>query len=115
VAAAAGTALVAIVVAGVVLFGSPAADGRGSATPTPTRAASTDAEPSLAPGTVRVPNTVGMSEAEAQAAAQEAGLAWRIEWRIVPGREPGIYAQDPEAGEVVREGSAFVMQAYRDR
>ena len=64
---------------------------------------------------VRVPDTIGMSEAEGQAAAQAAGLAWRIEWRIVSGRRPGIYAQDPEPGSVVREGSAFVMQAYRDR
>ena len=64
---------------------------------------------------VRVPDTIGMSEAEAQAAAQSAGLAWRIEWRIVPGRQPGIYAQEPEPGSVVREGSGFVMQAYRDR
>ena len=77
--------------------------------------ASVDARPSLAPGNVRVPDTIGMSEAEAQAAAQAAGLAWRIEWRIVPGREPGIYAQEPKPGAVVREGSAFVMQAYRDR
>jgi beta-lactam-binding protein with PASTA domain len=64
---------------------------------------------------VRVPNTVGMSEAEAEAAARAAGLAWRIEWRVVPGQTPGIYAQDPAPGTVVREGSPFVMQAYRSR
>lgn len=115
VAATAAVAMVAAVVLGVVLLGSPPADGRSSATPTPAPSASTDARPSLAPGMVRVPDTIGMSEAEAQAAAQSAGLAWRIEWRIVPGRQPGIYAQEPEPGSVVREGSGFVMQAYRDR
>jgi hypothetical protein len=111
----AGVATVAAVVLGVVLLGSPRDDERGSATPTPVPSPSADAEPSLAPGMVRVPDAIGMSEAEAQAAAQAAGLAWRIEWRIVPGREPGVYAQEPEAGAVVREGSAFVMQAYRER
>ncbi|HEY7332017.1 MAG TPA: serine/threonine-protein kinase [Candidatus Limnocylindria bacterium] len=114
-AVSAGVATVAAVVLGVVLLGSPQADGRGTATPTPMPSTSADAGPSLAPGMVRVPRTIGMSEAEAQAAAQAAGLAWRIEWRIVPGREPGIYAQEPEPGSVVREGSAFVMQAYRER
>lgn len=116
VAVIAGVALVAAVVVGVVALGPPQADGRGaSATATPSPSASAEAERTLAPGMARVPDTIGMSEAEAQAAAQAAGLAWRIEWRIVPGRQPGIYAQDPEPGSVVREGSAFVMQAYRDR
>jgi serine/threonine-protein kinase len=102
-------------VLGVVLLGSPDAEGRNTASPTPMRSPSAEGEPTLAPGMVRVPNTIGMSEAEAQAAAQAAGLAWRLEWRVVPGREPGVYAQDPEPGAVVRDGSPFVMQAYRDR
>jgi beta-lactam-binding protein with PASTA domain len=64
---------------------------------------------------VRVPDTIGMTEAQAEAAARAAGLAWRIEWRVVPGQTPGIYAQDPEPGTVVRQGARFVMQAYRSR
>jgi serine/threonine-protein kinase len=111
----AGVAMVAAVLLGALLLGSPQAGGRSSATARPSPSASADAQPSLAPGMVRVPATIGMSEAEAQAAAEAAGLAWRIEWQIVTGREPGIHAQDPEAGAVVRAGSAFVMQAYRDR
>ena len=113
--AAAAAAAVAAVVLGVVLLGSQPAGGRGAASPTPRATASARGDPTLAPGTVAVPDTIGMSEAEAQAAAQAAGLAWRLEWRVVPGREPGVYAQDPEPGAIVREGSPFVMQAYRDR
>ena len=113
--AGAAVAAVAAAVLGIALLGFQPADGRGAASPTPTAQASAGGEPTLAPGMVRVPNTIGMSEADAQAAAQAAELAWRIEWRVVPGREPGIHAQDPEPGAVVRDGSPFVMQAYRDR
>jgi serine/threonine-protein kinase len=102
-----------LVIAGALLMGS-GGNERGRPVSTP-EATATPAEETLAPGTVRVPNTVGMSEAEAEAAARAAGLAWRIEWRVVPGQTPGIYAQDPAPGTVVREGSPFVMQAYRSR
>jgi hypothetical protein len=106
-------AAVPLLIAGVLLLGS-GGNGRGTPGSTPTSSA-TPAEETLAPGTVRVPNTIGMSEAEAEAAARAVGLAWRIEWRVVPGQTPGIYAQDPAPGTVVREGSPFVMQAYRSR
>ncbi|HEX6127477.1 MAG TPA: protein kinase [Candidatus Limnocylindria bacterium] len=102
-----------LVIAGALLLG-PGSDG-GGAPGASSSTTGTPAEETLAPGTVRVPNTIGMSEAEAEAAARAAGLAWRIEWRVVPGQTPGIYAQDPAAGTVVAEGSRFVMQAYRSR
>jgi serine/threonine-protein kinase len=114
-AGAAAAVLVPAVVLGVVLVGSPEVDGRGSASPTAGATVTPRGEPTIAPGTVRVPDTIGMTELEAQAAAQAAGLAWRIEWRIEPGREPGVYAQDPRPGTVVRAGSSLVMQAYRER
>jgi eukaryotic-like serine/threonine-protein kinase len=116
IAAAAAAVLVPALVLGIVVLGSPGDDGRGatSASPTPTESANPD-ESTLAPGMVRVPNTIGMTEAEGQAAAQQAGLAWRLEWRVVPGQDPGIYDQDPEPGSVVREGSDFLMLAYRSR
>jgi serine/threonine-protein kinase len=104
---------VPVVMAGVLLLGSPDADAR--ATPDPTARDTAGQTPTLAPGTVRVPDTIGMSEAEAQAAAQEAGLEWRIEWRVVPGRTPGVYDQEPAPGSMVRRGSPFVMLAYRTR
>lgn len=111
-------ALVAVpgLVLAIVLLGTPPADGRGDASPTATtRATEASAAPTIPAGMVRVPNTIGMTEAEAQAAAEAAGLAWRIEWRRVPGRPPGIYRQDPEPGALVAPGSPFVMQAYRQR
>jgi beta-lactam-binding protein with PASTA domain len=64
---------------------------------------------------VLVPNTIGLSEAEAEAAARAAGLNWRIEWRVVAGETPGVYDQEPAAGTPVQPGSRFVMYAYRSR
>lgn len=71
------------------------------------------ATPSLAPGTVVVPNMIGLTEEQAEAAAEAAGLDWRINWREVAGETPGIYDQEPQAGDVVRAGSRIVMYAYR--
>jgi serine/threonine-protein kinase len=71
--------------------------------------------PTPPPGTVLVPNTIGLSEAEAEAAARAAGLNWRIEWRVVAGETPGVYDQEPAAGTPVQPGSRFVMYAYRSR
>jgi beta-lactam-binding protein with PASTA domain len=62
---------------------------------------------------VRVPNTIGMSEAEAEAAARAAGLRWRIEWTERAGVTPGIYDQEPPPGMVVDAGSRFIMYAWR--
>ena len=81
--------------------------GSSSATP------STGSSPSLAPGTVLVPDTIGMSEAEAEAAAKAAGLRWTINWREQAGETPGIYDQEPPAGTPVDAGSRFTMYAWR--
>lgn len=106
----AAIAVPALVVA-VVMLGSRGGGPR--ATPDPEAGDTPRQTPTLAAGSVRVPNTIGLSEAEAQAVAQEAGLAWRIEWRVVPGQEPGVYDQQPEPGTVVERGARFVMFAYR--
>jgi len=91
-----------------------AAASAPSPTPTPTLspAASNGAGPA---GTVAVPATVGLSEAQGEAAANQAGLNWRLEWQVAPAKSPGIYAQEPAAGTAVQSGSAFVMYAYRAR
>lgn len=105
-------ALPALLVAAIVLTPD---DSDGAAQPSPTPQPTVQATPTPMPGTVRVPDTIGMSEQEAEAAAREAGLAWRIEWRVVPGQTPGIYDQEPAPGQVVEAGSRFVMYAYRSR
>jgi serine/threonine-protein kinase len=107
--------LVAAIVAGAgILLG-----GRNSATPTvaaddpsPTPVA-TPAEADN--GLVEIPDTIGMSEAQAEATAREAGLNWRIEWQVDPAQEPGIYDQQPAPGRRVQQGSRFTMYAYRNR
>jgi serine/threonine-protein kinase len=81
--------------------------GDKSATPTPV------ATPTLAPGKVRVPDTIGMSEGEAEQAARGSGLRWQIRWQEVAGKEPGIYDQQPKGGTVVDRGSQLTMYAYR--
>jgi serine/threonine-protein kinase len=86
----------------------PELGGRGNAA-TPTASAS----PSLPPGKVRIPDTIGMSEKDAEAAARQAGLHWEIRWREVAGETPGIYDQQPAAGTVVDAGAQFTMYAYR--
>ncbi|HSM38010.1 MAG TPA: PASTA domain-containing protein, partial [Candidatus Limnocylindrales bacterium] len=97
--------LAVLIVLGSGLRGSSGGPGGGTPVPSPT----------LQVGMVRVPSTIGLSEADAEAAAREAGLNWRIEWRIVAGQQPGIYDQEPAAGQVVEAGSRFVMYAYRNR
>jgi len=106
-AAAIPVLLVALLIYGPGRSG-PGASDRGSD-------ATAIASPTLPPGSVRVPETIGLSEAQAEAAARAAGLNWRIEWRIVPGQDPGIYDQEPAAGTLVEAGSRFVMYAYRSR
>lgn len=71
----------------------------------PTKAAAT--------GNVEVPDTIGMSEAEAEQAARASGLTWRLEWRVDPSKPAGVYDQQPAAGTMVADGARFVMYAYR--
>jgi serine/threonine-protein kinase len=87
-------------------FGGGGGGGSG-ATPSVTAA------PTLPAGKVRVPNTIGMSEKDAEAAARQAGLQWEIRWRQVANETPGIYDQQPPAGSVVDAGARFTMYAYR--
>ena len=109
-------ALAVVVLAAVVLLGPGllARDGSatpdGGGTPTPTGAPAT---PTLPPGRVRVPDTIGMSEADAEAAARQSGLRWEIRWQVVPGTTPGIYDQEPAPGTVVGRGDRFTMYAHR--
>ena len=76
-------------------------------------AASASSTPTLAPGLVRIPDTIGMSEAAAEAAATEAGLNWRLEYAENADQPAGVYDQEPPAGEIVEAGSRFVMYAWR--
>lgn len=87
-----------------VLNLAPVAPGES---PTPAPA------PTPAPGTVLVPDTIGMSEDEAEEAARAAGLRWIIYWEEVPGASPGIYDQEPPAGTAVPRGSRLTMYSYR--
>lgn len=83
--------------------------GGGSASP------SAGATESLPADSVRVPNTVGMTEARAEEAAKAAHLNWTIRFTTVASGTPGIYDQEPAAGTIVKVGSPFVMYAHRLR
>ncbi len=83
----------------------PGGAPRTSATETPV--------PALPAGKVRVPDTIGLSEADAEAKARDAHLDWTIRWKVNDAHQPGVYDQEPRAGEVVDTGSRFTMFAYR--
>jgi len=100
-----------LILAGGLIFavlnlGMPLPPG-GASSPTPA------GTPTVQPGMVVVPNTIGMSEAEAEDAARAAGLRWMIFWQEEPGATPGIYDQEPPAGTLVAEGSRLTMYSYR--
>ena len=107
---AATTIVVGLVIAFVLLrpggFGGP---GGVSASP------SAGATESLPAGSVRVPSTIGMTEAQGEAAARAAHLNWTIRFTTVASGTPGIYDQEPAAGTVVDAGAPFVMFAHRVR
>jgi eukaryotic-like serine/threonine-protein kinase len=88
--------------------------GRDDVTGTPSSSASPSAASSaLAPGMVLVPDTVGLSEADAEAKARAARLNWTIRWKKSDAHPPGVYDQEPAAGQAVKSGSRFTMFAYR--
>jgi serine/threonine-protein kinase len=105
---AATAVVIAVVASNIMGAARPPADASASS---PTQRAT----PALPAGKVEVPDTIGMSEAEAEAAARAAGLTWRLEWKVDASRPPGVYDQEPPAGRVVDDGARFVMYAYRTR
>lgn len=82
--------------------------GGTGASPTPS--ATTEAP---APGTVLIPETVGLPTADAIDAATEAGLNWRIECAEDASQPEGIVGQEPPAGTSVAPGSRFTMFSAR--
>lgn len=96
-----------VVVFGLVRAGGSGPGGGGSGSPTATSSAS------LPAGRVSVPNTIGMTEAEAEDAAKQAHLDWTIKFDTITTGTPGIYDQEPAAGTPVDVGSRFVMYAHR--
>ena len=104
------TLLVGLVVVFVLVRpGGAGPGGIGTQTPsaTPSRG--------LPAGKVSVPNTIGMTEAQAEAAARQAQLDWTMKFDTVTSGAAGIYDQEPAAGTPVDVGSRFVMYAHRLR
>lgn len=104
--------LVILVLATLALVGVAWLLTRGPV-PAPGATASPAATATLAAGRVRVPDTVGLTEAEGETLARRAGLNWTIRWQKTDAHPPGIYDQEPAPGEVVTSGSRFTMFAYR--
>lgn len=109
---------VAVLAAGVVLgIGLGLNGGLGRSTrggvPRAADASSAQPTPSLAPGKVRVPKTIGLSEKQGEALGRAAGLEWTIRWQESAEQSPGIYDQQPSTGTIVDTGSRFTMFAYR--
>ena len=104
-------AAVALVVAFVIL---PLLDlgGGGSSSPAPS-ASATEPTATPAPGTVEVPNTIGLPTAEAIERADEARLNWRVECAEDPTKPEGIIGQEPPPGTPVAPGSRFTMFSAR--
>ncbi|MBW3613394.1 MAG: protein kinase, partial [Chloroflexi bacterium] len=112
-----GSLAILAAVAAVVLFlvvpllelGRQGGDGgAGEATPSATEAG-TPAQP----GRVAVPDTVGMSTADAIEAASAANLNWTVRCAQDPQQPEGIIDQEPAAGTEVAPGSAFTMFSAR--
>lgn len=106
---AAAAAVVVFLVVPLLELGRQGGDGgAGEATPTATEAG-TPAQP----GRVVVPETVGMSTADAIEAASDAGLNWTVRCAQDPQQPEGIVDQEPAAGTEVAPGSAFTMFSAR--
>jgi PASTA domain len=75
------------------------------------------ASPSVAatarPGTVLVPETVGLPTQDAIAAANAAGLDWTVRCDEDLAQPEGIIDQEPPAGTSVAPGSTFTMFSAR--
>jgi serine/threonine-protein kinase len=105
---------VALVVAIVILpllnldLGGEGADG----TPIASTAVE-ESTPPAEPGTVLIPEAVGLPTADAIELASDAGLNWRVECAENPDRPEGIIGQEPPAGTSVAPGSRFTMFSAR--
>jgi hypothetical protein len=105
--------LVAVAAVGGLIYiglNSPGLTAPGAGPPAPGESAAAGEE--LPAGKVRVPNVVGMSEDDAIAAAQAAGLNWTLHYE--PGSPVGVYRQDPEPGTLVDAGADFDFYSYRE-
>ena len=85
--------------------------GTGDASPQPSPSESPRA--TAPPGTVLIPETVGLPTADAIQLARDAGLNWRVECDEDPDQPEGIIAQEPPAGTPVAPGSRFTMFSAR--
>ncbi|MGI8998406.1 MAG: PASTA domain-containing protein, partial [Candidatus Limnocylindria bacterium] len=107
---------VAVVVALVIFpllnidIGGGSGEG-GEGTPAVSPSAAT--QPSAEPGTVSIPQTVGLATADAIEAASEANLNWRVECAENRDQPEGIIGQEPPAGTSVAPGSRFTMFSAR--
>lgn len=99
------TAGLVVVLVILPLLDLGAAPPQGSPTPT--------AGASAPPGTVLVPETVGLPTSEAIDLASEAGLNWRVECAEDTAQAEGIIGQEPPAGTPVAPGSRFTMFSAR--
>ena len=109
-----GTVLVLGAAALVVLFvvvplldRSGSNGGSGGASPSATIVAS------VAPGTVIVPETIGLATADAIERATEANLDWTVRCNDDASQPEGIIDQEPPAGTSVAPGSTFTMFSAR--
>ncbi len=102
-------ALVAVLVIVPLLNLGTGGDGAPGSSPLVTVAPTQTA----APGTVLVPETVGLSTAEAIELAREAGLDWTVRCNEDPDQPEGIIGQEPPAGTAVAPGSRFTMFSAR--
>ena len=99
--------VVVIVLVVVPLLDLGAGGGPSQASPSATARASTE------PGTVLVPQTVGLSTRDAIAAASEAGLDWTVRCAEDQAQPEGIIDQEPPAETAVAPGSTFTMYSAR--
>jgi serine/threonine-protein kinase len=74
---------------------------------------SATAAPSAPAGRVLIPDTVGMSTAEAIDVATEAGLDWTVRCAEDAAQPEGIIHQEPPADTAVAPGSRFTMFSAR--
>ena len=87
--------------------------GGGGADGSPLASPSGAPQPSAEPGTVLIPQTVGLPTADAIQLARDAGLNWRVECAENPEEPEGIIRQEPPADTSVAPGSRFIMFSAR--